>query len=178
MESFLELERRRQSCRRYDPRAVEPEKLEALAEAVRLSPSACNSQPWRVIFVTGASAAPVRAAVQPGGSNPFAEGCPAFAVLVEEPAVLKPAVAEKFGSQAFAQIDLGIATAHYCLAATDLGLSTCVLGMIDEAVLQTALGVPQTHRIRLVIATGYAERGAAIREKTRKPLSEIAEFRS
>ena len=102
---------------------------------------------------------------------------PAFAVLVEEPAVLKPAVAEKFGSQAFAQIDLGIATAHYCLAATDLGLSTCVLGWIDEAALQKALGVSPERRIRLVIATGYAEAGAAIREKARKPLSEIADFR-
>lgn len=177
MESFLDLERRRQSCRRFSPREVEQENLKQLAEAVRLCPSACNSQPWHVIFATGETAKAVRAGVQVDGSNPFAETCPAFAVLVEEPAVLKPAVAEKFGSQAFAQIDLGIATAHYCLAATDLGLSTCVLGWIDEAALQTALGVSPERRIRLVIATGYAEAGAKIREKTRKPLSEIAEFR-
>ena len=49
MGSFFDLERRRQSCRRFSPREVEQENLKQLAEAVRLCPSACNSQPWHVI---------------------------------------------------------------------------------------------------------------------------------
>ena len=46
---FLEIARNRQSCRSYDPgREVEPEKLEAVLEAARLAPSACNGQPFHL----------------------------------------------------------------------------------------------------------------------------------
>lgn len=41
---FLEIARARQSCRSYDEtRPVEQEKLDAVLEAARLAPSACNA---------------------------------------------------------------------------------------------------------------------------------------
>ena len=41
--NFLEIAKLRQSCRSYDEnRSVEQEKLDAILEAARLSPSACN----------------------------------------------------------------------------------------------------------------------------------------
>ena len=47
--NFNELINTRQSCRRYDSsRAVEKEKLDAILEAARLAPSACNGQPYHV----------------------------------------------------------------------------------------------------------------------------------
>ena len=46
---FLELVHKRQSVRAYDStRPVENDKLERCIEAVRLAPSACNAQPWKV----------------------------------------------------------------------------------------------------------------------------------
>lgn len=52
---FLELAKLRQSCRSYDEnRDVEPEKLAAILEAGRLSPSACNSQPYHILRSAGA----------------------------------------------------------------------------------------------------------------------------
>ena len=87
MESFIELARRRQSCRRYDRRPVEPEKLEACIEAARLSPSACNSQPWGFTVVTRPVLLPeVAACVQQLGINAFTADCPAFVVVTEEKA--------------------------------------------------------------------------------------------
>ena len=48
MDDFLQLVASRQSDRAYDmSRAVEHDKLERILEAARLSPSACNAQPWR-----------------------------------------------------------------------------------------------------------------------------------
>ena len=89
MESFIELARRRQSCRRYDRRPVEPEKLEACIEAARLSPSACNSQPWGFTVVTRPVLLPeVAACVQQLGINAFTADCPAFVVVTEEKATL------------------------------------------------------------------------------------------
>ena len=177
MQTVLDLMRTRQSCRNFDPRPVEKEKLETLVEAFRLSPSACNAQPWKLILATGETAALVRECVQEGGRNKFTDACSAFAVLVEETAVLKPQVAEKFHSQTFAQMDIGIATAHYCLAATDLGLSTCILGWMNADKLKKALGIAPEKPVRLVLATGYAAAGDPIRAKVRKPVEEMAEFR-
>ena len=55
--NFLEIAENRQSCRNYDPaRAVEPEKLEAILNVARLSPSACNGQPYRITVCEGDAA--------------------------------------------------------------------------------------------------------------------------
>ena len=57
--TFDELINTRQSCRSFNGQPVEKEKLEELVKAVRLTPSACNSQPWRLRVVSGAKAPPV-----------------------------------------------------------------------------------------------------------------------
>ena len=50
---FLRLVKARQSDRAYDvSRPVEQEKLERILQAARLSPSACNAQPWKFVVVT------------------------------------------------------------------------------------------------------------------------------
>jgi nitroreductase len=51
--TFLELARIRYSCRKYDSRPVEKEKLEQILEAGRVAPSAANKQPWRFHVFTG-----------------------------------------------------------------------------------------------------------------------------
>ena len=81
---FLEIARARQSCRAYDEgRAVEQEKLEAILEAVRLAPSACNGQPYHVTVCTGENAKQVAAATQGMGMNKFASQAPVLLVLSE-----------------------------------------------------------------------------------------------
>ena len=42
----------RRSIRKYQDRAVEQEKLAKILEAARLSPTACNKQPWHFIVVS------------------------------------------------------------------------------------------------------------------------------
>ena len=52
--NFLEIAKVRQSCRSYNPdHPVEAEKLQAVLEAVRLAPSACNSQPYHLTVCRG-----------------------------------------------------------------------------------------------------------------------------
>ena len=48
---FKSLVLNRQSDRSYLDRTVEREKLEVILECARLSPSACNAQPWHIIVV-------------------------------------------------------------------------------------------------------------------------------
>ena len=94
---FLEIARARQSCRSYDEnRAIEPEKLEAVLEAVRLAPSACNGQPYHLTVCTGQRAKDVAAAtVGMGGMNKFAVQAPVLIVISEKPYVKSAAVGAK-----------------------------------------------------------------------------------
>ena len=48
---FKSLVLTRQSDRSYLDQPVEKEKLAAILECARLSPSACNAQPWHIIVV-------------------------------------------------------------------------------------------------------------------------------
>ena len=176
MESFIELARRRQSCRRYARRPVEPEKLEACIEAARLSPSACNSQPWGFTVVTRPVLLPeVAACVQQLGINAFTADCPAFVVVTEEKATIMKRLDGVVDSQHFASIDVGLAAAHLCLQAADLGLGTCIMGLFDEARLRRLLDIPAQSRVRLVIAVGYPAEDAP-RPKQRKAMESVARF--
>ena len=44
--SFLDLVKQRYSCRSYQEKSVEQEKLDYVMECVRFAPSAVNKQPW------------------------------------------------------------------------------------------------------------------------------------
>ena len=70
---FLTIANHRQSCRSYDEnRPVEQEKLDAILEAVRLAPSACNGQPYHLTVCQGDSAKEVAKATMGMGMNKFA----------------------------------------------------------------------------------------------------------
>ena len=68
--NFLEIAQNRQSCRSYEEgRTVESEKLEAILEAARLAPSACNGQPYRLTVCHGKAATEVALACRVMGLN-------------------------------------------------------------------------------------------------------------
>ena len=133
---FDELILARRSVRKYQAKAVEPEKLRALIEAVRMAPSASNTQPWKLILVDDAEIKDrvARATFSKTFSfNQFTAEAPVIAVLtVEKHSVLTQVVGWLKG-RPFYLMDIGIAAAQFCLQATDLGLGTCMLGWFDEA---------------------------------------------
>lgn len=63
--NFRKIAENRQSCRAYNSeRMVEKEKLDDILEAARLSPSACNGQPYHITVCTGEAAKKVAKATQ------------------------------------------------------------------------------------------------------------------
>lgn len=80
---------RRQSCRSYDTeRPVEQEKLDAVLEAARLAPSACNAQP----YTHRRRGRPAKAASRCDrmGMNKFAAQAPVLIVISERPTPRAP----------------------------------------------------------------------------------------
>lgn len=169
---FLEIARVRQSCRSYDEnRPVEQEKLDAILEAVRLAPSACNGQPYHVTVCRERAAKEVAAATMGMGINKFASQAPVMLVLSEEPYAKTAALGAKLKGNDFRSIDIGIAAAYLTAEATAQGLGTCILGWFDDEKIRKLCGL--TMPVRLVVTLGYASEKDVPREKKRKDLSKL-----
>jgi nitroreductase len=168
---FEELIHARRSVRRYQQKAVEPEKLQALIEAVRLAPSANNAQPWKLLLVDDPAIKDqvARATFSKTVSfNQFALQAPVIAVLaIEKPSVITQ-VAGWLADRPFYLIDTGIAAAHFCLQATELGLGTCMLGWFDESQIKKILHIPRATRVGLVITLGYEVDNHPVHPRMRK----------
>ena len=177
MSDYFDMIARRQSCRSYGDRPVEREKLEKCVEAARLAPSACNGQPWKYIVVTRPETVEaLRPCLQGMGMNKFADGCAAFAVVTEVASNLSATVGARFQRQDFASIDIGLSVSQFCYAALEQGLSTCILGWLNEKKIKALLSLPESCRVRLVLCVGYAAEGDPLRKKVRKSTEEMASF--
>ena len=169
---FLEIAKTRQSCRGYDPqRPVEPEKLEAVLEAVRLAPSACNGQPYKLTVCRGEAAEAVAKAVQGMGMNKFASQAPVLIVISEMPYVKSAALGAKVKNNDYRSIDIGIAAAYLTAEAAAQGLGTCILGWLDDQKIREICGLE--YPVRLVVTLGYAAEGERLREKKRKTRDQL-----
>lgn len=179
--TFTELINRRQSVRKYQNKPVEKEKLQKIIEAVHVSPSACNSQPWRLIIVdepelrTKVAKATFNKTIS---FNRFALEAPIIAVLVIEKAKLIAQIGGSIKNKEYPQYDIGIAAEHFCLQATELGLGTCMIGWFNEKKIQELLNIPTKRKIGLVITLGYPPEAYKLRGKIRKPIHEIVGFNS
>ncbi len=173
--NFSEIAKARQSCRAYDKdRPVEEEKLAAILESARLSPSACNGQPYHVTVCRGGALSRVVKAVQGMGMNKFAKDAPVLLVISEEPYVASAALGAKLKKNDYRSMDIGILTAYITAEATAQGLSTCILGWLSDKEIRKACGL--SGAVRLVITLGYAREGDPLREKKRRPLSELVTY--
>ncbi len=168
---FDELILARRSVRKYQPKAVETEKLLALIEAVRMAPSASNTQPWKLILVDEPEIKERVARATFSGAvpfNKFALEAPVIAVLTVEKHSVLTQVAGWMKKRPFYLMDIGIAAAQFCLQATELGLGTCMLGWFDEAEVKKILKVPRAVRVALLITVGYEAENRQPRPKVRK----------
>ena len=170
--NFTEIANTRQSCRSYDAaRAVEQEKLDAILASARLAPSACNAQPYHITVCKGEAAKAAAKAVQGMGMNKFATDCPIMLVVSEAPYNATAALGAKVKDNDYRSIDIGIMTAYLTAEATAQGLSTCILGWLDDAKLREICGISE--KVRLVVSLGYAKPDDKLRAKKRKDVDEL-----
>ena len=170
--SFIELAKKRESCRSYDPtREVEKEKIDIILDAARLSPSACNSQPYHVTVVSGDAAKEVGKACMGMGMNPFMKDVPLMMVITEREYNKTAAFGAKIKHNDYRSIDIGILAAGITYAAADLGLGSCIVGWFDNKKIGEILSAEVT--ARLVIAIGYPKEDKPPRDKKRKEKEEL-----
>ena len=161
--TVIEAIRKRYSCRAYQDKPVEQEKLDQIFEAARLAPSAKNMQDWRFVVVTDKEKKQ-RVADSTNRPAVFGRAAAIIAACSNSDYVMRC-------GQPIGPIDVAIALEHICLQATQLGLATCWIGSFEPEKVRAALGIPQDIAIIELMAIGYPANGC--RQTTREPAEKI-----
>ncbi len=171
-DNFKELVRIRQSCREFNDKKVDEKDILEIAELAMLSPSACNSQPWKMYVVTQEEKVKaVAQSLQERGRNEFVNGAKAFIAISEKAPRLKPDVEKRFDRNHFVKYDIGELIAYLTLSAKAKGIDSCIIGWINQDMLKNALNLPDDEICNIVISFGYSD--ILTREKTRKSKDDI-----
>ena len=157
----------RRSIRKYSDKAVEREKLQKVAECGVAAPSAMNLQDWELRIVDSKEWIDACTAifVEQIQGTPMAEKMltPDFKNMFRNaPAVIF--VAAK--SDKFSDVNIGLLGSNMMLAAYELGLGTCCLGMplmvLNEqnpkgSQMLASLGFSEGYTLRYALAVGYPD---------------------
>ena len=145
--TILESIRKRYSCRAYQDREIEQEKLDQVFEAARLAPSARNLQDWRFVVVKDKETK--AKLVQAANNQRFLAGAGVIVVGCSGSDHVMRC------GQAIAPIDVAIGLEHIALQATELGLATCWIGSFFPEQVRAILGIPEDVAIIELMAIGY-----------------------
>lgn len=167
---FTDVVRERFSCKSYDGRKVEQDKLERILEAGRLAPTAKNLQEQHIYVLQSEEALAKVDLVTPCRYN--AGTC----LLV---AFDKNNVYTYPGSQRESGVeDATIVATHLMLAAANEGINSCWLNCIDLEKAHSEFGLPDNEEVLMVLDLGYGAEGAGplANHSNRKPLSETVSY--
>ena len=148
----------KRDSRAYSDQAVPEATLERVLRAGRMAGSSKNTQPWRFVVLRDAARKTELAAC-----GQFAQHLPAAPVVVA--VVLAPGGGD---------FDAGRAAQNMMLVAWEEGITSCPVAMHDRECASRVLGLPEGHRVAMVLAFGYpASEESLHRGIPRTPLAEL-----
>jgi|SRR5579862_4234019 len=161
--------RARRNVREYTEQPVERSDLERILEAGRRAPSSRNWQPWNFVVVTDRDQLVELAKVWQGARH-IASSAATIALVVAEP--------EDEVHRDWLEYDLGQATAHVMLAATDLGIGSAHASVRDQRQARQVLAFPDGYFCAYLIALGHpGDRPLRPLEKPdRRPFDEVVHW--
>ena len=162
--TFLDGVRQRYSCRSYQEKSVEQEKLDYVMECVRLAPSAVNKQPWMFRVVKDEAE---KAKLRECYNRDWFNSAPMYIIC----SILHDQEWVRKDGKHHGDIDIAIAVEHLCLAATEQGLATCWVCNFNAEKCKEFFTFADNEEPAVLIPIGYAadER----KEKIRKAIEEI-----
>jgi nitroreductase len=166
---FIELVKRRFSCRVYENRPITEEHLFKILDAGRLAPSARNRQNWMFYYT------------EPNGrSDKFVEASYGQKFLGTVPGFIAICAKEdgfilKSGQNA-ATIDCSIATTFLMLQACELGIGTCWIGTFNAEQMKSLFNIPNEYILVSILSIGYPSTSpnpAPPYPRTRKAIEDV-----
>jgi nitroreductase len=153
--------RTKRDSRAYADRPISEEALRRILQSGRMAGSSKNTQPWRFVVLREAACKSELAAC-----GQFAQHVPSAPVVIA--VVLSPGGGE---------FDAGRAAQNMMLAAWEDGITSCPVAMHDRESAGRALGLPEGHRVAMVLAFGYPESEESLhRGVPRVPLADLVHF--
>jgi len=161
---FMELIKKRYSVRSYKNIPVEEWKIKKILEAVQMSPSAANRQPYKIIII------------HTEGRQEELKKIYSAEWFVQAPVVIcicgiKNLAWKRNDGKNHVDIDCAIAMDHLVIAATDLGLGTCWICAFDPCQARKILKIPDDVEPIAFTPLGYP--ADSPREKKRKLIEEL-----
>jgi glutaredoxin-dependent peroxiredoxin len=140
----------RRATRALDQRPVDNDVINELVDAMRLSPSCNNNQPWRVIVARDLqSLSTVKGSLTKG--NVWAQRAPLIFVIC---ARLDDDC--KLGDRRdYFLLSSGLAVGEMMLRATELGLIAHPIAGYDPVAIKQNLGVPEDYVLITLVIIGY-----------------------
>ena len=162
---FIELAKKRYSCRSYSEKKVEREKLDLILEAGRVAPTGKNLQPQRLIVVQEEEGLAKIATAANLYKAPLA-------IIIC--ADLDGVWVRPFDNKHIAEIDTSIITDHMMLQATALGLGSVWICHFKPDVIRTEFHLPPNLEPINILAIGYGNdqpKSPSRHDEMRKPLN-------
>lgn len=150
---FLELAKKRYSCRKLQGKPVEEEKIRQILEAGNLAPTAVNKQPVHIWTLRTPEAME-----KLGQTTHFVFGAPVAIVIGSK---ADEAWVRSFDEKNFAEVDAAIVATHMMLAVEDLGLGTTWVGHFDAPKLKELFPEMADYALNCVLPIGYPAEDAA-----------------
>ncbi len=165
--NFLELAKKRYSCRKYLSKKVEQEKLAQILEAARVAPTGVNRQAQKLIVVQ-----------EPAGLEKIGKAAKIFGAPM---AIIVCSDIEKvwerpFDNKKLTDIDASILTDHMMMAATDLGLDTVWVCYFKPDIIKAEFNIPENYEPINILVIGYRDCEPLSPDRhheTRVPLNEL-----
>lgn len=174
MTHFLDIAKNRYSCRKYDQKAVEEEKLKLVLEAGRVAPSAVNFQPWHFYVIRGEEAL---GRFHAAYHREWFQTAPCVIVLCGDHS---KSWKRKADGKDSSDVDVAICTDHMTLQATELGLATCWICNFDVDKTRELLSLPEHLEPVVILPLGYPldEVDPERHDQKRLSLSELVTYLS
>ena len=142
--------RRRRALRALDSRRIDNESVSALVNAVVLSASCFNNQPWNLVICSGGESLDgIRAALPKG--NAWATRAPLIVVVASR----EEDDCQLSDRRNYHLFDCGLAMGQMLLQATELGLVAHPIAGYDAAKVRAVLGIPDDHVIITLVVCGF-----------------------
>lgn len=169
--TFIQLAHQRYSVRKFSPKPIEPEKLNAVLEAARLAPTAKNLQAYHIYVVNS-----------PEGMEKMRTltschyGAPTVLIFTKntQEEWHHPQEQERTSGVQ----DASIVATHAMFAAAEQGLGTCWLNFFSPQEVSRAYNLPAHEVPVLLMPIGYAADDCtpADRHQERKELKDVVTY--
>jgi nitroreductase len=146
--NFLELAKARYSVRSFKKDDIEESKLNAILEAGRVAPSACNKQPQKIFVVKSEEARAKLAAV-----CRFTFDAPVVLVVCYDKE--RSWQNDLMPGYHSGETDAAIVCTHMMLAAADMGIGSCWVGYFNADDIAKTLELPENIQITAMLPMGY-----------------------